>query len=450
MSWRTFGSGGSRTVPTGLRGRLGVRAGQRRRRSSHGDLPVRDLRRRANPIPAHGGALRSMSFISVATVSFCLILGTSLVVPALPLITETYALSLAHGGLFISSFSVGRLLFDVAGGLLGDRVGVRRVALSACVGTALVSVVGALSPSYPLMLAVRVAQGIGSALYMTAAFAHVLSLVPSASAGRLIATYQAVMLAGMSLGPLVGGVVTDVWGVPGPFLVYAGFGVLGLVASYRWLPSNKKAVLRVNERLGVGATLRPLVVEMTFLLSMLGAFALFSARAGIVNALIPLYTEDVLGLSATEIGMLLTVFGVGSLVIMRHAGIIIDRSGRRSVLVLSLIAMGLLTAVVPFVHALGLLAVVAALGAAKGYGAVVPGAVVADVAAPTNLGTAIGLQRTVMDGGMVLGPYLTGAISDEFGFPTTFVVTGLALALIGLLLCRMKETLRTDEEVVAP
>lgn len=385
---------------------------------------------------------RSAPFISTVVVSFSFILGVSIVVPVLPLVVEGYGLSRAGGGMLLSSFALGRLGFDLLAGVLGDRFGIRRMALLACVVTVAASVVAAMTPSYPLLLGARVVQGAGSALYMTVAMSQVITMAPEGQVGRLLAIYQGVMLAGVSFGPTVGGLVTAVWGIAGPFALYAVFGVMGAAVALRWMPARPAAGGAVSGRVGArGPQIRRLLRDRTFLLVLVAAFAVFATRAGIGNTLVPLLAAERLGFSQTAIGLLLTCSAMGNLAVVTHAGRTVDRSGRRFTLRLGLWISVPVTFALALVTAPWMLFVLtASLGAVKGYAGVVPGAVLSDLAAPEIRGTAVGIQRMTTDFGLLAGPVLAGAMADHLGYMSAFMVTAVGLGLVALATVLMRET----------
>ena len=392
--------------------------------------------------PSARSTALSAPFLSTVLISFFFILGVSIVVPMLPLVVDTYGVTRAGGGLLLSSFALGRLAFDLVAGVLGDRFGIRRMALLACAITIVASLVAATTPSYPLLLAARVAQGVGSALYMTVAMSYVIEMAPEGHVGRLLAIYQGVILAGVSFGPTVGGVITHLWGIPGPFLLYALFGVIGGIVAVRWMPRHGgRAHAQESEAVAErGPAMRALMTSPTFLLVLLAAFTVFAVRSGTGNTLMPLLAVEQWGFSQTAVGILLTASAAGNLLVLTHAGRSVD-GGRRRTLRFGLWASVPVAAVLAFAVSPWMLFLGAVwMGAAKGYASVVPGTVLSDLAAPSIRSTAVGVQRTVTDLGLLVGPYAAGALADGFGFSVAFLATGVFVALVALSTAFMRET----------
>lgn len=453
---------------------------------------MRTLKRLRASTPAAGarGTALSGPFLSTVVVSFLFILGVSIVVPMLPLVVDAYGITRAGGGLLLSSFALGRLAFDLVAGVLGDRFGIRRVAVLACLVTVVASLVAATTPSYAVLLAARVAQGAGSALYMTVAVSQVITLAPDGHVGRLLAIYQGVILAGVSLGPALGGLLTQAWGIAGPFLLYAGFGVAGAVVALRWMPGHERAGAAATggvkdaggetapageihggaahageappagEMHGEAAhageaapapaleapharwpQIRALLADRTFALVLLTAFTIFAVRAGLGQTLVPLLASERFGLSEGAIGLVLTAGAGGNLLVLAHAGRLVDRGGRRrtvrtGLLVTLPVAVGLALVTSPWL----LFVLAAGLGVAKGYAAVVPASVLSDLASPRIRSTAVGIQRMTTDLGLLVGPFVAGAMADHLGFASAFLLTAAFVAAIALTTAGMRET----------
>ncbi len=127
----------------------------------------------------------------------------------------------------------------LVGGALANRHGARHVymgglalfvAASACCGAA---------PDGAALVAARLLQGVGAALFMPSS----LSLLGQAYPGeherlRVFALWSAIVSVAVAAGPLVGGVVVGTLGWRAVFWLNAPIGVLGLVLARRHLPRS--------------------------------------------------------------------------------------------------------------------------------------------------------------------------------------------------------------------
>ena len=116
----------------------------------------------ASPYRAAVGAQAGESSVSVRTIladrqvgivillAFVLMIGTGIVLPILPLFARSFGGGYDDAGLFVAAFSGARLVADLLGGRLIDRVGERAAAVSGLALLALACILTALASSFAL------------------------------------------------------------------------------------------------------------------------------------------------------------------------------------------------------------------------------------------------------------------------------------------------------------
>jgi EmrB/QacA subfamily drug resistance transporter len=132
-------------------------------------------------------------------------------------------------------------LFIPASGWLADRFGTRRAFLSAIVLFSLGSVLCALSPSLPWLIAARVVQGVGGALLLPVGRLAVLRAFPRSELLKVLSFVTIPGLVGPLLGPPLGGWLVEVASWHWVFLINLPVGVLGVLASLRYMPDLRGA-----------------------------------------------------------------------------------------------------------------------------------------------------------------------------------------------------------------
>lgn len=164
----------------------------------------------------------------------------SLVVPldsalniAFPAITGHFGLPLAGIQWVVIAYvlTYGSLMLGI--GRLGDIFGHARVFRAGLAVSALACLLCALAPSYPLLLACRVLQGVGAALVISVGPALVTAQVPEALRPRALGLYGLMFAAGAVLGPLAGGVLVAGFGWPGVFWFRTPLSLLALLLAWR-------------------------------------------------------------------------------------------------------------------------------------------------------------------------------------------------------------------------
>ncbi len=98
----------------------------------------------------------------------------------------------------------------LAGGTLGDRIGHRRVLIAGFAVFGVASLVCALAPNVGMLIAARVAQGVGGALLLPSTMAMIVDVYPErGEQAKALGTWAAVSSLALPAGPLLGGLLTD-------------------------------------------------------------------------------------------------------------------------------------------------------------------------------------------------------------------------------------------------
>jgi DHA1 family multidrug resistance protein-like MFS transporter len=391
-------------------------------------------------------------------VTLVIMLGYGLIVPVLPLYARSFGVGRVEVGVLMTAFGLMRLLFDLVGGPMVDRLGERFTATTGAILVGVSSALSAVAPSFLALVVFRALGGAGSSLLFAAIMNHLVRAVPAHRMARTMSFFYASFLLGTVLGQPLGGIIAEFLGLAAPLWFYAAscFICAGLTfgkLSHRSAHVGDAAEVSTAEVLAESETrlptawgrVRDLLSDRAFVAALAANAALFWVLGAVRMTLGPLFAEERVGLSEAGIGGILGAASVAQFVMMWKAGTLADSRGRRVVLVPALAALAVSTAVIGWAgSAPSLLAVMAILGVATGFAAVVPAAVVADVAPKDSSGTAVGAYRFAGDVGFVLGPLIGGAVADAAGFGTAFLVTAVPVVAALVLAIGMPETLGND------
>ena len=397
------------------------------------------------------------------------------IVPALPRYGDMFSVSSFLLGAIVAAFGVGRLLVNIPAGLLADRFGPRRLLLGALVGLVVVTVLTAFAPTLPVLLVARFFAGVLGGSVVTIGLAVVTARAPADARGTVLATAQAVQLAGGAMGPVVGGLVLDRWGLHAVFFAAAVPAVaclvwtllqpdrefwgktpqasaLGLapaeadaefVRSERVRASHVTNSLETHDLDGLAAAASPRRRVATDLAAFVGlnvvGFAVFVIRFGGEQSLVPILGDRV-GMSSTQLGLSIGIITLVSLGLLPLLARLLDAGWRRRLLVPGMLVAAVAIALYPVADTpllFGAVVVTAGVGAA--VGGIVPGVVLADVAAPGRQGAAMGIFRSTGDLGAVVGPLALGLALDHWGAgPASLTLAAVAAvsAIAYLLLVR--------------
>ena len=120
-------------------------------------------------------------------------------------------------------------------GKIGDIYGRKKIFTLGLVAFTLASLAGAFSTSMTMLIAVRVFQGFGAAMFVTTGMAIVTSVFPPERRGRAIGFYVAAVYIGLSVGPFAGGLLTQHLGWRSNFGVVVPFGAASIWVTLKYL-----------------------------------------------------------------------------------------------------------------------------------------------------------------------------------------------------------------------
>src|SRR4051812_8634481 len=135
-------------------------------------------------------------------------------------------------------FVVIAALLVPAGGL-ADRFGHKRVFLLGIAGFTGASLLCAVAPSLPMLIAFRVIQGIGAAMIAPTSLAIVLDSFPAEKRAAGVGLWGAAAAAAAAIGPTLGGALVELSDWRLVFLVNLPLGAAVLFAGYRRLPAPR-------------------------------------------------------------------------------------------------------------------------------------------------------------------------------------------------------------------
>jgi ACDE family multidrug resistance protein len=386
----------------------------------------------APPEPASEQAGPRPPLAIIFAITLTGILANTIVNPAIPDLLDDLDQSSSSAGLFVGIGALPGVLMAPLIGVLSDRFGRRQVVLPCLVGFGVFGLLGALAPSFGVLLALRLVQGVASAGLINLAVVIIGDHWDGLARAKAIGQNAAALTVALAVFPALGGVLAGTWGWEASFLPY-GFGLVTAVAVARVLPKGRPTV-------GAGRTVRqqvseawvvikqPLVLAVTAL-----GFVVFFVIFGLFLTVLPVHLDEDLGVGATGRGLVLAVPAITSTVVALNLGRLRARFGGR-VLVLA----GTVVYAVGFV-AIGLapsvaVLVVAALfyGLAEGF--TIP--TLQDVAAGSGpaetRGSVVAVWVGVVRAGQFVGPLLAGASIAWIGSSATLVVGGLLTGVIAI------------------
>jgi ACDE family multidrug resistance protein len=343
---------------------------------------------------------------------FLVMIGISIITPALPQYATELGADPFLVGVLVGALPATRVVLDLPSGAFGDRFGNRFMMRCGLGIIATTSLLAYLSFDYWTLLVVRAAEGIGSAFYVTSSLATLAKHAPVERRGRYMGIYVNALLIGQVIGPAIGGFVVLRGGLKAPFGVYSILSLIGFVLISTGIVPNRRSE---GPRARVDLTVvRRLLRDPSYVIVNIGVMGTFFIRAGLITTVIPLFIAynwnvDPI-LAATLTGVLLTTNAVASLFTLYPSGWLADRVGRKIPFVTALVLAGLVSPLLFFATDLGsAIPIMFVYGLALGLTGPLA-AWATDLTPQENLGTSMGLYRTLGDLGFFLGPFLLASV----------------------------------------
>ncbi len=394
------------------------------------------------------------TFIALCIEALVLMMGMGFLSPVLPKFVQTLGAKPTQlgtmVGLVITAYGIARAVMDLPAGRLAHRWG-RRPLLIIGPGLVAISALGCgLAVEYWQLIAFRLLQGLGSALFSVTAIIVVGEISTPANRGQYISLYWGAFLTGSSLGPTLGGFVGEYLDYRAPFFCFAILASLATLWGYfgisetrqRQLTSMPETLTKPPSQTNPVRKQCPLYKNLNFILiSMLSLLTLITLSGNQIT-LIPLLGYERLNLREGQVGLTLTLVAAMQFAFVFLAGRLSDKLGRKAIIVPGgiITALGLVLFTQSNNYRFFLFSAVV-LGLGRGFGGAVPTAYVTDIASPQNYEHTIASYRTVSDIGFVVGPILLGWLKDSKGLDFPFFLgAGFLLTAVILFATLAKET----------
>ena len=413
---------------------------------------------------------------SVIILFFSLVIvmiGFGIAIPLMPYFATHFGASGFALGVMISIYSLMQFVFAPMWGRMSDRVGRKPVLLIGIAGYALAFFLQGISQNLFEFIAARALAGVLSSATLPTAMAYVADTTTAEERAKGVGMMGAAMGLGMIIGPVIGGMLTNVHlalppflmnllqttpdpstgaliNLSLPFFVSAFMALLALPFVFFLLPESLHEHQRVTQHEKVSRTKQLFdsvrgPIGFLYVMAFLLAFALAN-----LEAVLGLYGKDRFAMGPADIGLLMGAMGILSVI---QQGVVIGPLTRRigeenvlkSGLVVSMVGL-LLLALVPNKWVM-----IASVLIFTAGNVLLQPSVTALISRRTRdgQGSAMGLNNSFQSLGRGVGPLWAGFaydVHDTFSF-----WTGALIQFIALIYAfrSLGETAPSDESVPA-
>ena len=260
------------------------------------------------------------------------------IVPLLPDYARDLHLSKTQAGIAVGAYSGAVLFGSPVVGHWSPRIGARRLTIFGVALLSIATVALAGVTTFAGLFAVRVGQGLSSAVSWTAGMAWLSEASPAAERGRVLGLAMSFASIGTLVGPVVGGILGSAYGVKIPFVIL-GAAAAVLTAACLAAPPAPEAAEAMPAR-----TLLRTVRGSRLVVAALVVMTLVATVSGTLDTLVPLRMGDE-GYSALAITAVLTAAGLIATGCNYGVGRLFDRIGGVRIAIVAMLATAALVAV---------------------------------------------------------------------------------------------------------
>lgn len=328
--------------------------------------------------------------------------------------------------LSVTAYMLAFGLFTIFFGPLGDKYGKTRIIKIAAFGTAIFSILGAFANSLPTLIIIRTINGIFGAAILPVSVALVGENSEMSQRQNMIGKVMGMMFLGGVSATAIGGLLTYLgsWR-----LVYGVYGVAELLLALAMVSMLEKSpgkmatlqFIRVyKEALSNRALARIAVLIFFTGFSVFGSFT-YTGK----------FIQSITGYNVLFVGLILSLFGIGTVVAGRKAGMIRKRLGNKFFLVgiFGGLSLGCLfwvksvvgIAILLFVFGVSFIMLQSTL------------VTTAQETFPKLRGTAMSLASFNMVTGGAIGTLINGQILKYYGIDKIYIVTSIIFMTVGIL-----------------
>jgi MFS family permease len=376
---------------------------------------------------------------TVLTVMALGILAMSILQPMLPLYLTDIGVTPEILGLMFSVAMVGMVIGESSGGWVADKVGLRIPMSAGTFVSGLIVSLFVLTRSVSIIFVIFFFWGLFRSALFGPGRGYVGANAPPLKKATFMAIIAVMMSASRSIGALPSGFVADNWGYHAVFFISCGTSLLAgiiLIAGFRKTRSLNPEVATVTTPLSdelpspvQPLKYRPLTLQcVVTILQFLGLGALMT--------FLPLLATQVVGMAATGVGILFTISGLVVMVLGIPMGMLADRMGKRTFMILGLMMSGGAMAGMAFVESFPWL-IILVVAHSLGLTMFSPAALglISESVPLERQSTAMGIYGGICENtGIIAGASLGGFVWTAWGPPATFLM-GTAATSVGALIC---------------
>lgn len=383
-------------------------------------------------------------FRALFLINFLITLGFGISDAFFPLYCENIGARGLLLGTAVGGYAFSKIIFSPLMGRLTDHCKRRSLVLVSLALYLLISLAYIVAASSVVIVVMRLLQGAGCAMFRPVMQALIADHTRTERRATVMGTFDVSFYAALSVGPILGGFIMDVWGFSGLFAALAGCCFAALTLAWYGIPATDATVGAVQARPSLPRHPLPLLRSPGMLQGLL--FFILGRACGITACatFLPIFLSSKLGLSGLQVGIVMASATLTMTLLLRPFGRVSDRLPRPLLIACGALVVPLfylfLPAVAGFSQAVG---VSLGIGAFSALSQPAASALLVEEGQRLGMGSTLGTFNAVLNLGFVLGPLLGSLVQSAISVQAVFV----AISIVGLAsgLCFVLQALGTPQ-----
>lgn len=355
------------------------------------------------------------------------------------------------GNIFLVSFlvassSVARIIAGPLTGYLTDRWGRKPLVIAGAALRGLTTLGQFYTDTYVPFFILEFIGQMGVSMWTTSTGVLVGDVTTPENRGRVMAVRTMSSRIGFVAGPAIAGALAVTLGLRYVFLFSTLTKIINLVVMF-WISESRPEEARQRNRekaddTGQGNLWMSVFLTRTFIALAAVTFGLSMMQMGVFQTLVPVYSQEEVGLSELDIGNLVSFASIIALLVAFPNGAVSDRYGRKASLVPGMLFLAASAVLLAFsADYAWIVAMMVMYGIAEGMVQGSTQVYAVDLAPVERRGTVVGVWSVFMSLGGVVTTLLVGWLYTEFGPMLAFNGVGGILFVSAMMLALMaKET----------
>ena len=385
---------------------------------------------------------KKRAYNALFVIIFSVSLGFSIIHPFLPVYIKGLGGSGIDIAFIFTGYYLSKIIFTPLFGTWSDR---RRKRYFIVTGLAMYILISLAYFSLPtnliFLILLRLAQGIGATLVRPLAQAYIGDMSKNANQGALMGTFDISFYMALAMGPIIGGILNDLFGFSGIFLSLLICCLLSFIIALAYLIFNQLPLEPADNKVKLNYTI---IIENRLLMGLFGFIFTRSFGVVLLPIFLPVFMKTQLNSSNIEIGIIAASGSIIIAALLRPMGKLADKINRENLVVFGGGMTYLFILLLPFSsNFMQLLIFTALIGLFSALSIPASYALLVKEGKPYGMGLTMGLFNSFMNTGFLMAPIMGGVMMDILGLKYVFFAAG-SLGISGLFffwfLCSLQQT----------